>query len=733
MHIIPLPIPPKKNRLKLYSAIGCVTALFVIVCFVAATLIVFLINRSDNQVSLGTLEIDLSGGTFEFDDLHLEIPAGAVEQPLHLEVLREKRAPAEDSEGLTYRSIGYILRGPLNLLNGTIRVSLNVSPDHIHDNAILVIEEDVVTPSYGPQRAVHPMPTEANPSTGSLSTALAFEQSNRIGTLPESDLSAASLHNTIPALHVQEAAQQGNSQIDTITIRAESGWIFDYLVSDHFRVAYRSKFPDRQMVERGVLMLEYQYQKLSELGFSFGEVQPIHVIIKPLKGKYGQFVPSKFGASNCSLELSSTFFNADFYEENLRELMATSGHELMHFAQFVADPRWAYTKAINPLPTLWLDEATATWFEPYAVEDSSYLPPNAAQNRNFIRTPLYFAEKSQAQDHGYGVSFFIRYLTNKFGPGLVRDFYRNLSQTYGKTAAEAFFYTLMMQYDASPSIEWVNFLETYFTTPQSLGTFDGPDIQYQAFVVAGNLAENGNAQVDFNTNKALAKISTTQSGQLTGGKSASLQASFQLGGLSAEGLRISFLKKDENTIKAFQQPAQLMIAVHAPENAGVLVYGISPGGRTVALAGAPFGYLSYHDPFSETGYRLFVENFSLNRAEGSYNTLILVPFNNNTSYTKESAQTITIQLTLLGQLLPIQEIATPAIQQPTPEPALPPTAAPALPPTAEPPSSGPCAGMTVEQMRQPSILNKRCWITCFGIGQANPTDAEIRECIDRNR
>lgn len=716
----PPPLKQKKNRLPLYLGIGCGTLLLLALCCAAAVLLYRSLNPLKNEVSLGTLEVNTSGGTFENGDLRLEFPAGAAPQTLRFEVLREKRAPDDDNEGLTYRSIGYTLRGPLHLLNGEMQVSLKLPQAQLEDaTTLLVLEEDVVTPSYGAQRAVHLLPAAVDPAAGVLRAVVAFEPPG-VGSLPQGGIFPARLDKS--ALPLQNQSQTG-----AITIRAESGWVYDMLVSDHFRVSYRGRVVDRQVVEQGVRLLEEQYRKLSDMGFTFGGVQQIDVYLKPLKDKHGQFVPSKLGASYCTLELANRFFyDADFYNEGVNELKATAGHELMHLAQFAADPRRAYSKATSPLPTLWLDEATATWFEPLALDNPAYLPLNAAANKNFIHTPLYGAELENAQDHGYGASLFIRFLTQRYGTQLAADFYRELPGTRSQTAAEAFDRALR-KYETYPGFEYLSFLETFYLNPQSLGGVGSPDVLYRAVVNAGNLTEDGDAQVDFSPNPELKKLASTESGLLLGEKPASLQVSFPLGGLSATALQVS-IAQNERTAKAFSRPAQVSITVSAPVDAGVLVYGAGADGQLRPLAGVPFNYLSSEDPATQTGDRLLVENFGLDGSPGSVQTLLLIPFSLKTnSFTGgDPVRNVTLQVTLWGQILPIPE--PPAEEEPVQPPAE----------TAPAPAGGQsdhaCAGMTVEKMRQPSVLNKRCWTACFGIGsQASPSDAEIQECIDKHQ
>ncbi len=715
---------PAPSRTPLYLGIGCgVLGLAALCCLAVILLLPKSSPDTPSRTRLGTLSVDSSGGSFSADGLSLTVPPGSASESLELELFREDADPAA-VEGSDFRSRGVVITGPLDRLQGPLQIGLSVPAEYLTSgDTVLVLEEEVISPSGGPAVNVRVLPTQADADSGQLVAVLESPGAGPVGFRSGAGVLASQARRPAP--------QPADAEPPTITIRAEDGWVYHGFVSNHFRVSYRGRVVNAEMVRRGVELLEEQRQLIEDHNFPFTGVTVTDVTLQPLKDKAGQFVPSRLGASSCTLQLANRFFyDEGFFTDQYSELQATVGHELLHLAQFIADPRWASTKAVSPLPTLWLDEATSTWFEAIAVGNPDYISPNAQENIRFFESPLFGAPLDQAQNHGYGASFFLRALAARYGDRWIAEIYNQLrAGTRSGTANEAL-YNALDQQGSSPGMEWVPFLETFFTTPYILSAnFEGPPSDYAAVINAARTANGSDYTVSFTPNKKLNASSSTAPGTLLAGEPASLQANFQLGGLSAAALSLSFSEKDD-TQAAFTQPSQVIIAVDAPADAGVLVYGLeSLTGMYTSLAGAPFAYLSSRDPASQTGSQILVEDFGPDGSGSGLSQLLLIPFNSRSSLS-DPTQTarITVQITFLGSLLPppVVDDNPPAEEFPTEPP-------PADAPTAPPESSHVCQGMTVETLRSPLMHTSRCWLTCFGIGSGTPSDAEIQACIDANQ
>jgi hypothetical protein len=103
-------------------------------------------------------------------------------------------------------------------------------------------------------------------------------------------------------------------------------------------------------------------------------------------------------------------------EAGRTNLRSTPGHELMHIAQNLygsgqGSADWWLGRAD---PTVWGDDALATWFEPLAVSEPSFVPDNMeAGARDFCMAGPLSVPGTYAgdRDYGYGAANFITYLS----------------------------------------------------------------------------------------------------------------------------------------------------------------------------------------------------------------------------------------------------------------------------------------------------------------------------------
>lgn len=713
------PAAPAKRGSKwgigLFFGLGCGVLALAALC---GLLFFFLLPDDSPDVrktsSADSLVIEPSGGTYQSGDLTLSVPAGAVAEPVSLSIQRGE-LPVDEGEEETpsFRSDAYEIIGPLNEIDGPIEISLQVPNDAFSSDegeTMLIVEEAVVSPSYGPVTNRRVLSTTPDPQQGKLTATLEMQAVRGVGSQPGSGSGVLAARRPL--------SQENPPTDDTLVIRAESGWIYDILSSDHFRVSFLGKYIDEQAVRAGIELLEQKRAQIIDLGFSFGDVDQTDVYIRPLKDRAGQFVPSKRSASACTLELSSRYFySMDHFNEKISDLKATMGHEMLHLVQYIADPRWPYTKAVSPGPTLWMDEASATWFEPLAVGDPGFLPPNAVLYTGFIHTPLLGAPDKIAQDHGYGASAFLRHLTGLCGDNLVSSTYDIIKNGTRTGMASEAFVKALDGCGTYPGLEWAPFLEKFYTAPENI--FSGltaPVVTHNAVLTATALADGSDFEVAFSTNTTLAAaVKSNSKGQIQSGPPAVIDLSFAQPGLSAEAFGLSISRKNDGPT-AFATPGQVVVTVDAPQDAGVLVYGVLASGGWVTLAGAPFNYLS-----SEmNGNQIIIDHFGLSGEGETLVKLLFVVFNSGSSYQNpQDTATINVQLVYEGQALVPPPVET---VEPTEETA---------PPADS--SNHACAGVSLGQMKTPLSHTSKCWLTCFGIGSGEPSDAEIQDCIDRNQ
>ena len=247
---------------------------------------------------------------------------------------------------------------------------------------------------------------------------------------------------------------------------------YDLLQSSHFSISYPVK-PCNSLVVRDYLQIaEDAYTKLiTSIGFSpAGLAWPMSInVIKLDPGKYGEAGYGRIGrwisgTKSLSLSINQQYCNSSS-QADMDEMKATIGHEFFHTIQYVYDPHWAVRESVFGSPFTWLMEASSTWFEAEMLNNSSYASPVFTGNADFYRNGLEHGGQVNAQDHGYGASGFLRYLTGKFGNGLILSTWANVSNqsgTYSSTGALASANVIL-------SSEWQTFAEQYLTGTTSFG------------------------------------------------------------------------------------------------------------------------------------------------------------------------------------------------------------------------------------------------------------------------
>ncbi len=217
-------------------------------------------------------------------------------------------------------------------------------------------------------------------------------------------------------------------------------YYFQPYSSDHFRVysPFTLEFYDPSnsvelfpMAKTLPLKLEVIYGHVKDLGFPLGDHQdwfPMRVYVKAEQEEDGLFFDSFLDGKYVTIRGSLLDGSPDL-------LHATLAHEFLHFVQS------HYGATI--FTSGWLDDATAVWFEKTAVGDPTYVPnvatdlsaPLSGMHRTvqyelnqdvgtwvgaytynpFNVRKLYNVQDSwnRAQAHGYSMSAFFEYLSNR--------------------------------------------------------------------------------------------------------------------------------------------------------------------------------------------------------------------------------------------------------------------------------------------------------------------------------
>ncbi len=232
---------------------------------------------------------------------------------------------------------------------------------------------------------------------------------------------------------------------------------FDLMFSTDERVFYKEQLWD--LIDD----LEGVYAMLTEAsaGFDLSNVSwPVRVYMKNLDGEYGAMISSRRGDY---IELDKSLLT-------MPELARiTAGHEFFHIVQAVYN---------SPRANLWLDEATATWFEKHMASDPSAYAPNTFRERprealRGIHVVPYISAQlawwpgnwfewntSDAQNRGYALSGLLEFIDRRRGVGLagIRGLYEQISSGTHPVLA-------LQNLSPNFSLDWREYTKAAFDNP----------------------------------------------------------------------------------------------------------------------------------------------------------------------------------------------------------------------------------------------------------------------------
>jgi hypothetical protein len=375
--------------------------------------------------------VDAKGGVLESREagVAVSVPAGALQESANLQLL----AGDSDSSGsmLTRSSVPVRVRGVPANVKQPLQVTLPLQSGASPDGVFLVVERNRFLKNASGLAPMHrilpargdgskwtaeiPVPPFDLPM-GDLNLWLVSDYAMMRGGPAASKTAAAAPDITFEITYPKDMAEQ-------------AGTILDLLNSATNKLYFA---PDAglgipfQNVPNNTIPISIEYLSLDIWG-------------TPNKVRYGDS------------DGESIRFNA--YKLTGTDPWATfrtvPGHELFHVSQnyyggSARDPGW-----------MWMDDATATWFEHIATENPDHVPStvfgSAASGElntdayiGFLRDGLIYKDQfskgtgeNPVAHHGYGASLFLAWLERRYPPGmsLIGDIARARSST--ETAGEA--------------------------------------------------------------------------------------------------------------------------------------------------------------------------------------------------------------------------------------------------------------------------------------------------------
>ncbi len=353
-----------------------------------------------------TMDVGPTGGEVALNEFRLRIPAGAFEESNSITIREEdiEHPSFSDVISKTYKVEG---------IPGNYTEQIEIG---------LVSDTDLPTSSYFTVQEV-----------GFVSSLDSVIPKNRLLT---PDIGGSEMWAMLAP--PSDGLQSENSEVEP---REEAKLEFSifgissyatYTTSDgKFAISFPAEYLDK-IYTLGAQLSE-AYTTIENTGFSFDDRTnwPMKVTVENLK-------PSVYGYAGASIWGE----NYGFIEINLlhidkaAELKTTVGHELLHIAQSLYDPRNSFSKAKFAAPHLWLDEAVSVWFERIISGNPNYVSPvfETAAKTALIGAQVAGSPNYRA-DYGYAQAPLIQFIENEFGRDKIAKFYDEIAK--GKSAFDA--------------------------------------------------------------------------------------------------------------------------------------------------------------------------------------------------------------------------------------------------------------------------------------------------------
>ncbi len=357
------------------------------------------LNIATGGVIISTGTIGPEGGTLEGGEVTVVFEAGAFadDTPLTLEDGPDDEYDEQVSDGFYIRGLPDTFSEPV-----TISIKLNTLPGE-GDNYMLALDEGEVWASSAggvSHGAVH--------FTGEIADGVFTAEIPP--TTPDSGVSSLRL----------VSAETDKTVYITVVNRRH------YLYSNSHKFLVYFPAGDEVLAAALADALDGAYTQIESMGLSWARrtTWPMETAVK-IRGANDpdgeSFTSRLWGVNGAHIEFNTTNLSSS---NDLA--IATAGHELLHVAQYLYDKRNRVSSSLSDGGWLWLDEATATWFEKEMPVSSSYIPNTVIQNLYAVEQAL----ETNTQGHGYGESMFITYLARKQGDNVVGDIIKKKWDNY---------------------------------------------------------------------------------------------------------------------------------------------------------------------------------------------------------------------------------------------------------------------------------------------------------------
>jgi len=358
------------------------------------------------QPSLATATIGSGGGTLKTDDFELSIPIGAFPTDTKLTL---KLVENEDSGFDNIVSREFKIEGLPQSFSQPLTIKIKYSGE-LTDSSYIAIGEN-----------------------GWVSSLASENESYRLLKVRDSsDYLVAVIPPIVDDVLLKTELNSTNKVDDqsTTSVLAISGYSSYISEQKHFKIDFPSSVPTEAIDLASYL--ETAYSELKNLGFSYDRRTnwPVEVTVKKLESTvYGLSTNSIWGDNYGYME-----FNFDKMG-NAEEMKVTAGHEFFHLVQSLYDPRNRYSKAKFQSENLWIHEALSVWSEGLFSDKTDYVSGAFSTSAGMVVYGAQDSEGDVANYYGYGMSAFMKYLSDNFGNGVFVKIYDEIYSGHNSFSA----------------------------------------------------------------------------------------------------------------------------------------------------------------------------------------------------------------------------------------------------------------------------------------------------------
>ncbi|MBU1698866.1 MAG: hypothetical protein KJ970_13695 [Candidatus Eisenbacteria bacterium] len=351
-------------------------------------------NETDNDTIINSTTVGTDGGIINADELTLTIPAGAFSQTVEIIIYSSSDADVSMDDIATKV---YSIEGLPDQYSTPIDVRIRHN-GITNEQAYLILQEETYIPSLD----------------SIFANNIYFE----------AVVAGDSLISQIPAITTD--LSKGTS-LDAIynTSRTKIYAIHDRInhttSGNHFNIVYSPNRDDATNITTLGQYLEDAYTKLQGIGFSCARrtTWPVQVHIEILDA-YGYHVPSRWGLNSSTLQFNSTYLS------DQTAMKTTAIHEYFHLIHYLYDNRNFLSRATFAPPHHWFNEACAVWSEELVTNPQYMSETRSSFNAESPFTGLQAGSEADAEQHGYGMSAFIKYIANVYGQNVLVNIYDKL-------------------------------------------------------------------------------------------------------------------------------------------------------------------------------------------------------------------------------------------------------------------------------------------------------------------